>query len=196
GSIANPIQVPYFINGFTTYACNPNFFMECYPPGAQSGAPAVWVNSNPLQNYTFSLSNVVNPTQKIAIGDASQILANGYAGYGILGWWQNAYSPLQTASMEDLVSSQGFTPGWNLNTDYPSLGYPWQLYASGLRFRHGQTNANDNGGWANAVFFDGHASRIPVNQLPAGMPVSTITGTSGLRVLNVVNPTLSPNAEQ
>ncbi len=198
GSSINPVLTADPIDVFTTYDCNPNFFMDCYPPGAQSGAPAVWVNSNPLQDFTITMSNVANPGQKIAIADGSQLLQNGgVVAWPILAWWQNAYPSLQTASPEDMVSSQGFTAGWNMNTDYPSLGYPWQLGATGMRFRHGQTNASDNGGWANAVFFDGHAASVVTNQLPAGSPgIPPISGTTGLRVINIVNPTLSPNAMQ
>jgi prepilin-type processing-associated H-X9-DG protein len=198
GSSINTVLTADPIDVFTTYDCNPNFFMDCYPPGAQSGAPAVWVNSNPLQDFTITMSNVANPGQKIAIADGSQLWQNGgVVAWPILAWWQNAYPSLQTASPEDMVSSQGFTPGWNMNTDYPSLGYPWQLGATGMRFRHGQTNASDNGGWANAVFFDGHAASVVTNQLPAGSPgIPPISGTTGLRVINIVNPTLSPNAMQ
>ena len=142
----------------------------------------------------MTMSNIANPGQKIAIADGSQILPNGIEGYPILAWWQNVYQSLQTASPEDMVSSQGLQPGWNMNTDYPSMGYPWQLYTAGMRYRHGQTSASDNGGWANAVFFDGHAASVPTNQLPAGTP--TVAGTTGLRVMNIVNPSLSPKAMQ
>ena len=198
GSSTNPVLTAAQIDSFTTYACNPNFFMDCYPPGAQSGAPLVWVNSNPLQDFTVTMSNVANPGQKVAIADCGQALQNGDdGGWPVLPWWQNFFTSLQTASSEDMVSSQGFVGGWNMNTDYPSLGYPWQFGVGGMRYRHGQTNASDDGGWANAVFFDGHAASIPANQLPAGSPgVPPIPGTTGLRVINIINPTLSPNAMQ
>ena len=168
--------------------------MTAYPPNSQGVSGPYFHPSHP-QTFTVSLSNVANPGQKVAIGDSTQVDANGSGSSGnvsVFFWQQNLWTAFQTASPEDLVSSEGIAPGMNSNNDYP-----YATWAIGMRYRHGQNNANDTGGWANAVFFDGHAATIPVNQAPAGMPGSPpISGTSGLRVLNVVNPTLSANAEQ
>ncbi len=191
GSSTNHPNFP--IGNFTTYAPNPNFFMSCLPPNSQGVAGFFTTGSQP-QTVTYSLSNVVNPTQKVAIGDSTQVTQFGDAGSAgsIFFWQQNTWPAFVTASPEDLVSSQGIGAGLNSNSDYP-----YAVWAVGMRYRHGQTSANDSGGWANAVFFDGHAATISVNQAPAGMPGQPpITGTTGLRVMNVVNPNLSTNVEQ
>ena len=186
----------FTVDSYTTYACNPNFFMVSNPPNSQGhGGPYFAPGNGAPQTFTVSLSNVANPGQKVAIADSTQVDANGTGSPGNVPaffWMQNAWPAFQTASPEDLVSSDGIAPGMNSNNDYPLA-----VWAIGMRYRHGQTNANDTGGWANAVFFDGHAATIPVNQAPGGMPGSPpIPGTTGLRVLNVSNPTLSVNAEQ
>jgi prepilin-type processing-associated H-X9-DG protein len=99
-------------------------------------------------------------------------------------------STFDVRSINDLVSSQDFAPGWNTNN-----GYPYSSPDEGLRYRHGQTTANN--GWANAVFFDGHAAEIPINQIPASLPGQiNVSGTIGLRVLNIVNPSLGANVVQ
>lgn len=182
------------VDNYTTYACNPNFFMVSNPPNSD-WSYGVFSGQTTPQTFTVSLSSVANPSQKVAIGDANQVTQFGDAG-GTMGsdfyWYQNVWPAFKTASLEDLVSAQGLAPGLNSNNDYPTA-----VWAVGMRYRHGQTSANDNGGWANAVFFDGHAGNIPMNQAPAGMPgVPPISGTTGLRVLNVINPTLPANAEQ
>ncbi len=194
--VPGPNHQNFQIGNYTTYACNPNFFMICNPPNSQQyeGLYTSQSASATPQTFTVSLSNVSNPGQKVAIGDSTQAQQDGAGdeGYPIFFWFQNAWAPFRTAPLEDLVSSQGIVPGVNSNNDYPIA-----TRAVGIRYRHGQNNANDTGGWANAVFFDGHAATIPVNQIPAGWPgVPPVAGTTGLRVLNVVNPTLPANAEQ
>ena len=193
--VPGPNAQKFAISMFTTYDANPNFFMVSNPPNSQ-GYAGLLTGQNPAtqpQTFTVSLSNVANPGQKVAIGDGNQLQFGVATTYGPLFiWQQNAMPAIRTASPEDVISAQGFWPGISTNTDYP-----YATWAVGIRYRHGQNNADDTGGWANAVFFDGHAATIPVNQVPAGMPGSPpISGTSGLRVLNVVNPTLSANAEQ
>ncbi|MDA8375485.1 MAG: prepilin-type N-terminal cleavage/methylation domain-containing protein [Planctomycetia bacterium] len=178
------------IASFTTYACNPNFFMA-YVPTTQG---ANLFAGDQIQTFNWSMSNVADPSQKVAIGDSNQVYQNGTAGGGgpQFYWFQNMWPAFQTAPMEDLISPLGLASGLNANSDYPYAN--WEV---GMRYRHGQTSANDTGGWANAVFFDGHAVSIPINQAPPGMPGQpSITGTSGLRVLNVVNPTLPTSADQ
>ena len=191
-----PNHLNFAVCNYTTYACNPNFFMIANPANSQAYGGLLTGQSpaNHPQTFTVSLSNVANPGQKVAIGDSNQVTQFGDVGTNgpRIFWEQNAWPAFTTASPEDLVSSQGLAPGLNSNNDYP-----YAVWAIGMRYRHGQNNASDTGGWANAVFFDGHAATIPVNQAPPGMPGSPpISGTSGLRVLNVVNPTLSANAEQ
>ena len=188
--VPGPNNQNIYVASYTTYACNPNFFMVWNPPDPQNSGSPIFPGSGLPQTFTVSLSNVANPGQKVAIGDSNQGLPAGNGNLPTFFWFQNAWPVFRTASPEDLVSSQGVAGGSNND-------YPYASWAVGMRYRHGQTNANDTGGWANAVFFDGHAATIPVNQAPAGMPGSPpISGTSGLRVLNVVNPTLSANAEQ
>ncbi len=178
---ANDVFAPSEI---TTYACNPNFFMTYLPPGA----PFAWTGNTP-QSMTVRGSNVVAPSEKVAIGDANQWLPSGSDGNGEFYWWQNMWNGLNWP-MTDVVSSQGWAPGWNTNNDFPHSGA-----MTGMRYRHGQTSASD--GWANAVFFDGHAAEIPVNQVPPSLPGQiNVAGTSGLRVLNIVNPSLGSSVVQ
>lgn len=172
----------------STYACNPNFFLAYVPAGGSSG----YTGGSTPQSVACRASNVADPSQKIAIGDANQVWASGGVDNAVFYWFENAWPAFRTASPEDIVSAQGVAAGLNSNSDYPNT-----TWAEGMRYRHGQTSANDSGGWANAVFFDGHAASIPVNQVPAGMPgIPNITGTTGLRVLNVSNPNLSQSVEQ
>ncbi len=185
-SNTNKIQGP---GDITTYAANCNFFMSYINiSGGYSGG------SHP-QFVTYKLSNVADPGQKLAIGDATQLLSNGGTYAPCFFWFENAsgWSTIRTGPMNALVSPQGIGAPENSNSDYP-----YADWAIGLRYRHGQTSANDNGGWANAVFFDGHATSIPMNQAPAGMPGAqpVINGTQGLRLLNINNPNLSTTIEQ
>ncbi len=168
----------------TTYACNPNFFLPCIQPGG-SGI----LGGGTPQLTTFKASNIVNPGQKVAIGDANQSMPTGSVGLAEFYWFQNAWNGLSWP-LTDQVSSQGMASGWNTNNDYPNAGF-----GVGMRYRHGQTSASS--GWANAVFFDGHAAEIPVNQVPPSLPGQiNVSGTTGLRVFNVVNPNLGTNIEQ
>ena len=194
--VPGPNNLNMAVCDYTTYACNPNFFMVSNPPNSQ-GYGVLFAGGNAAsapQTFTISLSNVANPGQKVAIGDSTQVNFAGDAGGSapVFYWQQNLWTAFRTSSPEDLVSAQGIFPGLNSNNEYPIA-----KNAVGMRYRHGQNNANDMGGWANAVFFDGHAATIPVNQAPAGMPGQPpIPGTSGLRVMNVNNPTLSVSVEQ
>jgi prepilin-type N-terminal cleavage/methylation domain-containing protein/prepilin-type processing-associated H-X9-DG protein len=181
--VGNDVYAPALI---TTYACNPNFFMTYVPPGGKLSG------STKPQSYTYSLSNVANPSQKVAIGDATQVEASGSPSGDQFFWMENRWTQIRNAPMNDLMSSQGIAPGVNSNSDYPIA-----IFATGMRYRHGQTSANDTGGWANALFFDGHVANIPVNQAPPGLPGNpSVTGNVGLRVLNVNNPNLLSNILQ
>ena len=92
--------------------------------------------------------------------------------------------------VNDVVSSRGTAPGWNTNDDYSNSGPQ-----GGMRYRHEQTSASN--GSANAGFFDGHAASIPDNQVPPSPPGQiNISGTTRLRVLNIVNPVLPSSVVQ
>ena len=167
----------------TTYACNPNFFMSYIPAGTVG-----WTGSGP-QSMNFRAANVLNPGQKVAIGDSNQWMPSGSDGLAEFYWWQNMWNGLNWP-VNDVVSSQGMAPGWNTNSDYP-----YSSPNEGMRYRHGQTSANN--GWANAVFFDGHAAEFPINQVPPSLPGQVnVSGTTGLRVLNIVNPSLGKDVVQ
>ncbi len=190
----SPVSHPNFpIGNYTTYACNPNFFMTCLPPNSQ-GVGAYFTGGHQPQTVIFKMSNATDPSQQIATGDSTQVTQYGDAGGAgpVFYWCQNVWPDFKTASPEDLISSQGLAPALNSNNDYPIANW-----AVGLRYRHGQPSANARGGWANALFLDGHAASIPNNRAPAGMPGQPVmTGTSGLRVLNVVNPDLPTSVMQ
>jgi hypothetical protein len=49
-----------------------------------------------------------------------------------------------------------------------------------------------------AVFFDGHAESIPINQNVPGAAVggSGTTGTVGLRILIIINPNLPSDVQE
>ncbi len=160
----------------TTYASNPNFFYGLLPPGC----PA----SSTVQKNTFRLSAVVDASQKVAIGDVNQGNSAGNPGLPIFDWEQNW--GWYTGYPNDYpVPAQGWSSGTGFNSDYPND--PW---GDGLRYRHGQTSPNS--GWANALFFDGHAQSIPINDNTPGAPptAASAQGNHGLRVLNVSNPAL------
>ncbi len=169
--------------GYSTYAANPNFFMLMKQPGVDGGP----------QYYTFSLSNVLNPGQKLAIGDATQNERPTNSSGQLFSWQQNEWPAVYpgTFGLNYLIPAQGVWPVFTNNQDIPS-GY------LGLRYRHSQTEPSPDNGWANAVFFDGHAQSIPINQnVPLAAPNSPgATGTVGLRELNVINPNLPQSVSQ
>lgn len=171
--------------GYCTYAANPNFFMLMKQPGVDGGP----------QYYTFKLSNVQDPTQKLAIGDATQNESSSHSSSPTFSWQQNEWPEVYPGAfgINYLIPAQGVwpVPTFTNNEDIPS-GY------CGLRYRHGQTEPTPENGWANAVFFDGHAKSIPINQNVAlSSPNSPgATGTVGLRELNVINPRLPTSESQ
>ncbi len=169
--------------GYSTYAANPNFFMLMKQPGVDGGP----------QYYTCNLSNVRNPGQKLAIGDATQNARPTNSSGQLFSWQQNEWPEVYpgTFGLNYLIPAQGVWPVFTNNQDIPS-GY------LGLRYRHGQTEPSPNNGWTNAVFFDGHAQSIPINQnVPLTAPNSPgATGTVGLRELNIINPSLPQSVSQ
>ena len=175
----------------TNYDCNPNFFLPYLPPGGQSG----WTGPGP-QTITFRASNVPNPTQEIAIGDANQTgslnnsLSTPSGGIGLpeFYWWQNSWWWWKLAPLNALVSSNGLYYG-GADTNIDLANYQ----PNGLRFRHGQTSAGT--GSANVLFFDGHVSSFNTTGFTS-LPSALLTGSSGLRMLNIVNPALGTNVLQ
>ncbi len=172
--------------GYSTYAANPNFFMLMMQPGVGDAPP----NG---QYYTFNISNVQDPGQKLAIGDAAQNSSPTNSSTPVFSWQQNEWPAVYKGAFGPnyLMPTQGFWPGWTTNEDVP---FPYQ----GLRYRHSQTSGNDVGGLANAVFFDGHAQSIPTDQnVQLAAPNSPgANGTVGLRMLNITNPSLSASILQ
>ena len=164
----------------TNYSCNPNFFLLYQPVNG--------VN----QTVSFKISNVQNPGQKIALGDctASQYTANIYQSWIYFNWYQSgeytaltAYAGPYDTDPNYLISPNGLSPdsGDNLpGADHPN--------GSGLRYRHNSTSLTTGEG--NAVFFDGHAASIPINQNVTGAAATSpaANGTTGLRILNIFNP--------
>ncbi len=169
--------------GYSTYAANPNFFMLMKQPGVDNGP----------QYYTCKISNVKDPSQKLAIGDATQNSPTTNSSTALFSWQQNEWPNVYPGyfGINYLIPANGAWPIFTNNQDIPS-GYV------GLRYRHGQTEPSPGDGWANAVFFDGHAQSIPINRnVSLASPNNPgATGTTGLRELNVINPELPSNISQ
>ncbi|MGC9260736.1 MAG: prepilin-type N-terminal cleavage/methylation domain-containing protein [Phycisphaerae bacterium] len=167
----------------TTYCANPNFFYMLCPPGG----------SNPVQTQTFQLSNVQNPGQKLAIGDANQNWEPGNSPRLPTFDYEQNFGFFNNLPPNYLIPAQGFNAGMGFNYDNPTANNYW---GTGLRYRHGATNPA--AGWANAVFFDGHAATIPINQNVPGAAATApgATGTVGLRVMNLTNPILPASIYQ
>ena len=163
----------------TSYAANPNYFwtFNQFPGSAE----------NNTQNC--HLSNVHNPGGKLAIGDTGQ-----YTNWGGTGNWDIFTWPYYLNYPPDyLIPPGGPIPGPSSfpdNTD--TMGQFNQL--EGLRYRHGQTSATT--GWANAVFFDGHAESLPMSNTVPGESASQpgALGTTGLRWMNISIPSLPKGA--
>ncbi len=162
----------------TTYCCNPGFFYILNPPG----------NPYPVQTSTFSITNVRDPSEKLAVGDATQKTSWGTPGLPFFDWpaWYLLPSVLNYPP-NYLIPPSGIFAGNNDNNDYPNAEF------DSLRYRHGETSPDT--GWANAVFFDGHAASIPINNnFPGNLPTAGgATGSEGLRMLNISNPLLPPS---
>ena len=165
------------LDAAASYSVNPNFFLS-YTESSNKTA-------------TVKLSSISDPSQAVAIGDGNQNqnARSSWNGY-CFDWQQNdshgyvgpAYD--YRNYLDYLVPPDGFQPGDHENEDYRSMR------GCGLRYRHG------NG--ANVVFLDGHATTIPINSnTPGAVPDAPgTTGSQGLRMLNVINPTLPETVDQ
>ena len=165
---------------WSDYATNPNYFYT-------------YLNQSWDANATFNSSNVKNPGYAIAIGDATQTSSWGGSYVDMTDWDQNIRSGGHAQPYANdpnyLVPPNGFLSYETTNQDIIA---PGGLIGTdiGLRYRHLQDSPNT--GEANAVFFDGHVETLPINNNVAGAAVSlpAANGTSGLRILNIVNPML------
>jgi prepilin-type N-terminal cleavage/methylation domain-containing protein/prepilin-type processing-associated H-X9-DG protein len=165
------------------YAANPNYFMALSDYNA--GDP-----------YTFRLSQVQSPSQALAIGDATQ---NGpWGAWGTFDYGQNKGPDGPAYYYKNypdyLVPPNGLVAGSMANTDWPNA--PVNYVNSGVRYRHMANIAGT--GYANAVFFDGHATTIPINHnTPGANPANKATqGNIGLKIRNIINPNLPADVSQ
>ncbi len=112
-TISNRVQGP---GDATSYAANCNFFMTY----VNSGVSTYSGQTSP-QTVTYSLSNVANPGQKLAIGDSTQLLSNGGTNAPCFFWFENVsgWTSIRNGPMNALVSPQGIGPAENSNSDYP-----------------------------------------------------------------------------
>ena len=163
---------------WSSYAANPNYFYT-YLQG-QSWHP----------NPSCKASNVQNPGVAIAIGDATQTSTWGGSWPIMSDWTQNIASPGHGAEpyASDptyLAPANGFIPGETTNQDIVPAAQINNV--TGMRYRHMQDTPNT--GEANALFFDGHAETLPINNNVAGAAVTSpsANGTRGLRIENIVN---------
>ncbi|NNM85575.1 MAG: hypothetical protein HKL96_07450, partial [Phycisphaerales bacterium] len=164
---------------YSTYGCNPNFFY-LYNPTVSGQYPYI-------QTATFRLGDIGDAAEKLAIGDETQRTSIGLPLQTSFSYGQNNNpgSLLQYPS-NYLVPPAGFE-AFNANADYPET-----QFSLGLRYRHGENAPNT--GWANALYFDGHAESVQINHSYTGAPRNApyALGTTGLRVINLTNSKL-PN---
>ncbi len=165
---------------WSSYAANPNYFYT-YLQG-QAWHP----------NPSCKASNVQNPGGAVAIGDATQTSSWGGSWPIMSDWGQNLASPLHDAQpyVNDpnyLVPANGFSSSETTNQD---IILPTINNVTGMRYRHMQDSPNT--GEANALFFDGHAETLPINNNIAGASITapSANGTRGLRMENIVNPSM------
>ena len=178
-SITIPVSWGETPGDYTTYACNPNYFYNY---------------NGTSQSINMKMSQIQNPSQILAIGDANQ----RYSYLGLPLQPQFSYGQnnnpggLNRYPLTYLVPTNCWIPGSNSNVDSIVGAGP-----VGLRYRHGQTSADS--GWANAVFFDGHVEEISQNRNngPISEPphIPAAQGTTGLRVINIYNP-IEPTSMQ
>ena len=176
----NVLANAYFMP--SDYSANPNFFL--------------WYQRirGADQTLSFKMSNVQNPSQRIAFGDGNQN-QNPSSGTSLGSWlyfdWYQAgefsgptdYAGPYISDLDYLVPPAGLSSG-DIGGNIDGV----TDNTNGFRYRH--MSDSPNSGYGNAVFFDGHAASIPINHnvpgTAAGSPGSN--GTSGLRILNVINP--------
>jgi prepilin-type N-terminal cleavage/methylation domain-containing protein/prepilin-type processing-associated H-X9-DG protein len=167
----------------TSYSANPNFFMSM-------------TNENSSDPYTFKLSGVLAPEQALAIGDSTQ--DGPWGAWGTFDWGQNkgTYGPAYYYKNYPnyLVPPDGLISGSTANVDWPISQENYQN--SSLRYRH--MSDTPGTGYANAVFFDGHAESIVINNnVPGQNPAKAgVQGTQGLKIRNVINPNLPESINQ
>ncbi|MDA8376918.1 MAG: prepilin-type N-terminal cleavage/methylation domain-containing protein [Planctomycetia bacterium] len=176
-------NIPPSYNG--TYCANPNYFYILNLPGGNS--------SFNIQDQTFLLSNVRNPAQILAIGDASQNNEPSNSPRLPTFDYEQNFGFFNNLPPDYLIPAQGFNAGMGFNYDNPTADSYWGL---GLRYRHGSNITAS--GWGNAVFFDGHAESIPINHNVPGAAATApgATGEVGLRVMNLTNPILPTSIQQ
>ncbi|MGC8561276.1 MAG: hypothetical protein ACP5O1_11430 [Phycisphaerae bacterium] len=166
-----------------TYSANPNFFMA-------------YNQYNGNQLYNVRLSQITDPAQSVAIGDGNQVGGSTADGsFFTFSWQQNTAGGFKAPANQYmnypdyLVPPNGLVPGDEGNLDVPAWTYT-NISSYGLRYRHG----ND----ANVVFFDDHATSIPINNNTPGNPPGTpgSSGSTGLKILNIINTNLPASVAQ
>jgi prepilin-type processing-associated H-X9-DG protein len=139
-----------------SYASNPNGF----------GWDIVGEGTDPTGGVPsfIRMSNIKNPTNLVAVGDANQVFNNGSC-WAAFNWWPSPsyFGALSSSAPITQMIPPG-APGTRNNFDYPNGG------GSGLRYRHGDMMVNfsepyQSTGTANVVFFDGHAAGINAGSL-------------------------------
>ncbi|MDA8376634.1 MAG: prepilin-type N-terminal cleavage/methylation domain-containing protein [Planctomycetia bacterium] len=164
----------------TNYSCNPNFFL--------------WYQqiNGVNQTLSFKVSNVQDPGHKIAFGDctASQNTNNIYQSWIYFDWYQSgeftaltAYAGPYVSDPNYLIPPNGLLP--DSGDNFPGANHP---NGTGFRYRHNSNSLTTGDG--NAVFFDGHAASIPINHNVSGAAATSpaANGSTGLRILNIINP--------
>ena len=141
------------------YAANPNAFITTVEPSVGTIVPAAPPSGDPFKPTWVSISNIEHPSDVIAIGDGNQF-SQGGCGY-LFNYW-DAYSLGDPAVTAQYLAGW---PGGSTNNDF--LGKFW--HPTELRYRHGPGGQAGGpspvSGYANVVFFDGHAGPIKAGSL-------------------------------
>ncbi len=165
------MQNPWGMN----YACNPNYFV-----------------ANKGGNTTFRDSDVADPAEAAAIGDANQAFGDG-GSWMTFDWQQTGAASPYINDQNYLVPPNGLSGGDTANVD----AGPNFVFGTGLRYRHNLFAPN--GGDGNVVFLDDHVQSLNYNQNIPGAPAGaagTIGNNLTLTIQNIYNPSLPGSTQQ
>ena len=141
------------------YAANPNAFITTVEPTVGTIVPAAPPSGDPFNPTWVSISNIQHPADVIVFGDANQQSPQGGCSYQFNYW--DAFSLGNPSLTTQYMAGW---PGGFTNNDSLTAWAPTEL-----RYRHGAGGQAGGpspvSGYANVVFFDGHAGPIQAGSL-------------------------------